>query len=147
MISRRAAGEKVFGVFAFKQKALKPAMDAIRVLSHPPADAAEWAHVRDYVSWRKRFLDAQLRWQGLAPELGAASVGLGTLRQLSELSAALNDVMIGAPRIYGDVRARCERLRSAKRPTCGRTTSGSGRCARACGTRRRPCAWPPHARR
>jgi very-short-patch-repair endonuclease/transcription elongation GreA/GreB family factor len=110
VISRRAAGEKIFGVFAFKQKALKPAMDAIRVLSHPPADAAEWAHVRDYVAWRKRFLDAQLRWQGLAPELGAASVGLGTLRQLSELSAALNDVMIGAPRIYGDVRGALRKI-------------------------------------
>jgi len=28
VISRRAAGEKVFGVFAFKQKALKPAIAA-----------------------------------------------------------------------------------------------------------------------
>ncbi len=75
VISRRAAGEKVFGVFAFKQKALKPAIDAIRVLSHEPADAAEWAHVRDYVTWRRRFLDAQLRWQGLAPELGGEILG------------------------------------------------------------------------
>jgi very-short-patch-repair endonuclease/transcription elongation GreA/GreB family factor len=102
VISRLATGEKVFGVFAFKQKALKPAIDAIRVLSRTPADEAEWTHVRDYVTWRGRFLDAQLRWRGLAPELGAAASGFGNLRQLSELSTALNDIMIGAPKIHGD---------------------------------------------
>jgi len=104
VISRRAAGEKVFGVFAFKQKALKPAIDAIRVLSRAPADDAEWTHVRDYVAWRSRFLDAQLRWQELAPELGADSIVIGSLRQLSEVSAALNDIMISAPKIHGEFR-------------------------------------------
>jgi hypothetical protein len=49
VISRRAAGEKVFGVFAFKQKALKPAIDAIRVLSGAPANDAEWTHAA--ITW------------------------------------------------------------------------------------------------
>ncbi|QDP27338.1 AAA domain-containing protein [Bradyrhizobium cosmicum] len=103
-ISRLAAGERVFGVFAFKQKALKPAIDAIRILSRAPASEAEWTHVRDYLSWRGRFLDAQLRWRGLAPELGADAAGFASLRQLSELTVALNDIMIAAPKIHGDFR-------------------------------------------
>jgi hypothetical protein len=103
-ISRLAAGEKVFGVFAFKQKALKPAIDAIRILSRAPASDTEWTHVRDYLAWRGRFLDAQLRWRGLAPELGADAAGFASLRQLSDLTVALNDTMIAAPKIHGDFR-------------------------------------------
>lgn len=103
-ISRLAAGEKVFGVFAFKQKALKPAIDAIRILSRAPANDSEWTHVRDYLAWRGRFLDAQLRWRGLAPELGADAAAFATLRQLSDLTVALNDIMIAAPKTHADFR-------------------------------------------
>lgn len=116
-VSRLAAGEKVFGVFSFKEKQLKPTIDAIRVLSQPPATAAEWTYVRDYLTWRKRFLDAQLRWQGLAVELGAETIGLGTLRQLSELSTALNEVLLAAPGIYADVNGALRKI------AVGETTS------------------------
>jgi hypothetical protein len=115
-ISRLAAGEKVFGVFAFRQKALKPAIDAIRILSRAPADDAEWRHVRDYLAWRGRFSDAQLRWRGLAPELGADSVDFGSLRKLTDLSAALNDILIAAPKNLGNFRTAIRQVAVGETP-------------------------------
>lgn len=36
IISRLANGEEVFGLFAFKQKALRPAIESLRVVGRPP---------------------------------------------------------------------------------------------------------------
>lgn len=105
IIARCAAGEKVFGIFAFKEKALRPAVEAIRILSRAPSSPDEWSHVRGYVAWRKRFADARLRWTGLAPEFGADDLALGNPRQLSELRDALESALIRAPVIHDDLQA------------------------------------------
>lgn len=105
LIARCAAGEKVFGMFAFKEKALRPALEAIRILSSAPSNSEEWAHVRDYVAWRKRFTDVRLRWDGLAPELAADVAGIMNPRQLSELADALDGALIVAPEVHDGLQA------------------------------------------
>lgn len=103
LIARAAAGDKIFGMFAFKEKALRPAIEAIRILSRAPSSPEEWSHVRDYVTWRGRFADLRLRWNGLAPELAAEGVGIGSPRHLSELSDALEGALILAPKIHDNL--------------------------------------------
>jgi very-short-patch-repair endonuclease len=105
LIARCAAGDKVFGMFAFKEKVLRPAIEAIRILSRAPSSPDEWSHVLDYVRWRKRFTDLSLRWNGLAPELAADGVGFATPRQLSELADALEGTLVVAPEVHGGLQA------------------------------------------
>ncbi|PZA11562.1 DNA helicase [Rhodopseudomonas palustris] len=105
LIARCAAGDKVFGLFAFKERAFRPALEAIRILSRPPSSSEEWSHVRDYVAWRRRFTDLRLRWNGLVPELAAAGVGIDVPRQLSELADALEGTLIVAPGIHDGLQA------------------------------------------
>lgn len=105
IIARSATGEKVFGLFAFKEKALRPAIDAIRVLSRSPSTQDEWGHVRDYLAWRRRFADVRLRWNGLAPEFKADDIAIETPRQLSELHDALDGTLIKAPSAHDDLQA------------------------------------------
>ncbi|ABE37829.1 DNA helicase, putative [Rhodopseudomonas palustris BisB5] len=105
LLARCAAGDKVFGIFAFKEKAFRPAVEAIRILSRQPSSSEEWLHVRDYVAWRKRFTDLRLRWSRLVPELAADGVGIEAPRHLSELVDALEDVLIVAPGIHDGLQA------------------------------------------
>ena len=106
LIARCAAGDKIFGMFAFKEKALRPDIEAIRILSRAPSSPEEWSHVRDYVAWRKRFADVRLHWNGLAPELAADGVGIIAPRQLSELLDALEGALIRAPEVHYDLQAK-----------------------------------------
>jgi len=105
LITRAAAGDKIFGMFAFKERALRPAIEAIRILSRAPSTPEEWSHVRDYVAWRRRFADLRLQWSGLAPELAARGVAIGAPRQLSELSDALEGALVFAPRVHDGLQA------------------------------------------
>lgn len=105
LIARAAAGEKIFGMFAFKEKALRPAMEAVRMLSGAPSSPEEWSHVRDYVAWRRRFADLRMRWNELAPELAAERVSIGTPRQLSELCEAFEAALVVAPKAHDDLQA------------------------------------------
>lgn len=110
IVARCAAGDKVFGVFAFKEKSHRPVVDSIRILSRAPSSPEEWSHVRDYIIWRRRFAEARLRWTSLAPELGAGSVLLQNTRQLSELREALESELVRAPAIRKRVQTLLGRI-------------------------------------
>ena len=71
IIDRLAAGQKVFGAFALREKKLKPIVELIRVAGFAPAGMADWAHVRDYLAWRREIHSLAVRWRSLAQELGA----------------------------------------------------------------------------
>jgi very-short-patch-repair endonuclease len=71
IIDRLAAGQKVFTAFALKEKKHKPVIESISVAGFAPANAADWAHVRDYLAWRRETHSLAARWRSLAEELGA----------------------------------------------------------------------------
>ena len=107
IVASLANGEKVFGVFAFKQKAHRDAIEAIQVLGRKPANISDWAHVRDHLLWRERMIEMSRRWEPIAAEIGAPQVNLteiGALQRdvkstikLSELVRLLRAIVLGAP--------------------------------------------------
>lgn len=96
IVRRLAADEPVFGFFAFRERSLRPTVDAIRVQGHPPAGPGEWAHVRDHLAWRDAVASLAIRWRALAEEIGAPSVA--TARELDQLVATLDAVLFEAER-------------------------------------------------
>jgi very-short-patch-repair endonuclease len=97
IINRLANGEDVFGLFAFKQKALRPAIESLRVVGRLPAGPSDWAHVRDNLTWREQMYAVHRRWQALAAETGAPEANLTSPRALSQLVSLLRAVVVGAP--------------------------------------------------
>jgi len=97
IVSRLANGEQVFGLFAFKEKSLRPALESVRVVSRSPSGPEDWAHVRDHLRWRQHFQELNRRWHALSFELGAPVAELTFHRVLSQLVALLRAVTYGAP--------------------------------------------------
>ncbi|WP_244423324.1 helicase [Bradyrhizobium sp. ORS 375] len=70
-VERLAAGERPFAAFSLSGRALKQTLDTIRVAGFAPKSAADWAHVRDHLTWRRHLHSLDVRWRSLAAELGA----------------------------------------------------------------------------
>ena len=94
IVRRLAAGEPVFGFFAFREKSLRPTVEAIRVEGRPPASTGDWAHVRDYLAWQDAIRSFTARWQALADEFGGPPAA--TARDLAQLVASLDAVLVEA---------------------------------------------------
>jgi hypothetical protein len=71
VVERLAGGERAFTKFSLSGRALKQTVDAIRVAGFAPKTAADWEHVRDYLTWRRHLHSLDARWRLLAAELGA----------------------------------------------------------------------------
>ena len=95
LIAKLAAGGKAYGVLAFKERGLRPLIDAIRVQGQAPAGAADYALVRDYIAWREQISRLSFRWRALAEELDAPSFATG--RELAELIGDLDTALIETP--------------------------------------------------
>ena len=107
IVARLAEGEQVFGLFAFKNRAQRPAIEAIQVVGRSPKDAAEWRLVHDYIQWRDKYFVVHRTWETIATECGAPQINLteiGALQldprstiRLSSLVALLRGVVTALP--------------------------------------------------
>ncbi|MGY3450421.1 helicase [Bradyrhizobium sp. USDA 4353] len=70
-VERLSSGQRAFATLSLAGRALKQALEAIRVSGFPPKGAADWAHVRDYLTWRRHLHSLDVRWRSLAAEIGA----------------------------------------------------------------------------
>ncbi|UYZ58484.1 AAA domain-containing protein [Hymenobacter latericus] len=70
-VAAQARGERPFGLLGvFGKTAQKQRLSEIKVLTGPPASAADWAYVASYLDLLRRMHELAARWQALAPELG-----------------------------------------------------------------------------
>ena len=97
IVARLARGEQVFGIFAFKERAHRVTIEAIQVTGRAPADASDWAHVRDHLEWQDRIFALDQRWEAIAKETGAPKINLTSPRTLSQLLNILRAVLVSAP--------------------------------------------------
>jgi hypothetical protein len=74
IVDRLAAGAKVFATFSRSARKLKPTIDLIMVGGFAPSAPADWAHVRDYLAWRRDLHALSARWRSLAAEIGAPAL-------------------------------------------------------------------------
>ncbi|CCD89600.1 conserved protein of unknown function [Bradyrhizobium sp. ORS 285] len=70
-VERLSSKQRAFAKVSLTGRALKPTVDAIKVAGFPPKSAADWAHVRDYLTWRRHLHSLDVRWRSLAAEIGA----------------------------------------------------------------------------
>lgn len=96
VVAKLAEGRRAFGLFAFKEKSIRPAIESVRVMGRPPAGAEDWEHVRRFINWRGRVRELQSRWAALAREIGAPDTPL-TPKDMAQLAAALRSILIVAP--------------------------------------------------
>ncbi|KUG06056.1 AAA domain-containing protein [Solirubrum puertoriconensis] len=83
-VAAQARGGRPFGLLGvFGKTAQKQRLGEIRVLTSPPASAADWAYVASYLNLLRRMHELVARWQALAPELG-----LPVLTQQEPIAAA-----------------------------------------------------------
>lgn len=87
IVGKLKKGEKAFGIFAPKERALRPYIQGIRLRGRAPANEDEWADVHSYILWSEEVLRLRVRWQALGEELSAPPVT--TPR---ELAALLDDI-------------------------------------------------------
>jgi very-short-patch-repair endonuclease len=92
IVLRLARGEDVFGFFAFREKAHRPSVEAIRVQGRAPDTPQEWAHVQRHLEWRDQVASLNVRWRALAEEIGAP-VASGA-RDLEQIVALLDRILI-----------------------------------------------------
>jgi very-short-patch-repair endonuclease len=98
VVDRLGKGDRAFRLFSFKEKALKPSFDAIRILSRSPANASEWQLIAGFIRWRIRLRELQSRWFALSSEMGLLTTSAATApRELGRLATALQSVLIDAP--------------------------------------------------
>jgi very-short-patch-repair endonuclease/transcription elongation GreA/GreB family factor len=97
IVAKLAEGQRVFGLFAFKEKSLRSAIESVRMLARAPQDAAEWAHVRQYMHWRPRVAELQSRWVALAGEFGLKADNTLSLSELADLATALRALLVSVP--------------------------------------------------
>jgi hypothetical protein len=69
VVERLSEGKRGFAAFAFRDKRHKSDIDSITVAGFPPTTSDEWAHVRDYLAWRRDIRVLVERWRSLALEL------------------------------------------------------------------------------
>jgi REase_MTES_1575/AAA domain len=110
IITRIANGEQVFGIFAFKEKAHRPAIEAIKVVGRAPANPAEWAHVCDFLRWRGELFEIHRRWQALALAIPAPSTHLYSAQALSRLVDLIRAVVIEIPAAVRRVNSSLPRI-------------------------------------
>jgi very-short-patch-repair endonuclease/transcription elongation GreA/GreB family factor len=108
IVAKLAAGERAFGIFAFKERGLRPDVESVRVLARAPQGADEWGHIRQYMQWRSRVGELQSRWSALAAELGLKTDSAISLRELADLAAALRALLVSVPQT---IKVVDERLR------------------------------------
>jgi very-short-patch-repair endonuclease len=104
LIGRLANGEDVFGFFAFREKALRPVVQAIKVQGRTPAAREDWDHIRQYLIWREQVTSLSVRWRALAEEIGAPSAG--SAREIEQLVGLLGAILVegaGAMRALEEV--------------------------------------------
>ena len=107
IVERLAGGEQVFGLFAFKEKRHRSAIEAIQIMGRTPADTTDWTHVRAHLHWRDRLFAISQQWETIAAEIGAPPLNLTEIGAshvdvkstitLSELIGFLRDVVLGIP--------------------------------------------------
>jgi hypothetical protein len=95
------------GIFAFKEKAHRALIESIRIVGRAPANAVEWAHVRDHLSWRDKVFLIHRQWETFAIQSGAPQIDLreiGALQleprstiALSSLANILRGVVLNVP--------------------------------------------------
>jgi hypothetical protein len=73
-VERLSEGKKGFTAFAFRDKRLKSDIESITVAGFAPTTPEEWAHVRDYLAWRRDIRALVERWRSLALELLAPAI-------------------------------------------------------------------------
>ncbi|WP_315771922.1 MULTISPECIES: helicase [unclassified Bradyrhizobium] len=71
IVERLSAGARPLAAFSLSGRALKQTVEAIRVAGFAPNGAADWGHVRDYLTWRRHLHSLDARWRSLAAEIGA----------------------------------------------------------------------------
>jgi hypothetical protein len=111
IVERLGAGQKVFTAFALREKKRKPVIDTIAVAGLAPATAADWAHVRDYLTWRRDVHGLTARWKALAVELDAprpAEALPQALRGLEPLVRSIETAILGAADVKARVAAAAE---------------------------------------
>jgi very-short-patch-repair endonuclease len=97
IVTRLANAEQVFGVFAFRERSHRAAIEAIQILGRAPAGVSDWAHVRDHLSWRESVDAIHRRWDIIATEIGGPRGNLTSLKILTQLTNLLNAVLVSAP--------------------------------------------------
>jgi very-short-patch-repair endonuclease len=106
LIGKLAEGGRAYGLLAFKERALRPLVEAIRVQGKPPASPADYAFIRDHLAWRERVDRLSARWRPLAEEVGAPQVS--TTRELVDLVADLRLELVEAPAVNARVSVRAQ---------------------------------------
>jgi hypothetical protein len=95
IVERLSEGRKAFTPFAFRDKGLKLDIDSITVAGFAPSSADEWAHVRDYLAWRRDIRALVERWRSLALELLAPGIDEDYPRAIHELEWIVRLVDVG----------------------------------------------------
>jgi hypothetical protein len=95
IVERLSEGRKVFTPFAFRDKRLKLDIDSITVAGFAPTTADEWAHVRDYLAWRREIRALVERWRSLALELLGPAIDEDYPRAIHELEWIVRLVDVG----------------------------------------------------
>jgi hypothetical protein len=95
VVERLSEGKKAFTAFAFRDKRLKSGLDSITVAGFAPSTADEWAHVRDYLAWRRDIRVLVERWRSLALELLAPSIDEEYPRAIHGLESIVRLIDVG----------------------------------------------------
>jgi hypothetical protein len=70
----RLAKRPISKLLALRNGNLKRVIKSITIAGLPPSSPDDWAHVRDYLMWRRDIHALNARWMSLAEELGGLSV-------------------------------------------------------------------------
>ena len=107
IVARLAKGDQVFGFFAFKEKAYRDVVEAVRIAGRSPGNTSDWAYIHEHLEWRNKFFAIHQRWEIIAVERAAPQINLneiGALQldprstiSLSALVALLRAVVHGLP--------------------------------------------------
>ena len=95
LVERLSEGRKAFTAFAFRDRRLKLDLDSITVAGFPPTTADEWAHVWDYLAWRREIRALVERWRSLALELLAPAIDEDYPRAIHELEWIVRLIDVG----------------------------------------------------
>ncbi|CAL75188.1 hypothetical protein; putative helicase [Bradyrhizobium sp. ORS 278] len=93
-VERLAAGERRFAPFSLSGRALKQTLDTIKVAGFPANGAADWAHVRDHLTWRRHLHSLDVRWRSLAAEIGVPSPAQDSLHGLTGYDRIVRSVEV-----------------------------------------------------
>ena len=95
VVERLSEGRKAFTPFAFRDRRLKLDIESITVAGFAPTTADEWAHVGDYLAWRREIRALVERWRSLALELLAPTIDEDYPRAIHELEWIVRLIDVG----------------------------------------------------